>query len=404
MAALSLSWAVVASQSAWASSDPWIYEPHVDPAIGFNLISWHNFGASGAAVWENAILDMHSHGVGHVSISPVRFFNKTTGAISPISTQAPELSHIAAGVAMAKSLGMHVTLNPFVEPVDFDGWRGAWSPPNEAARTQFWSDYQGYLLEVADLAEAHNVERLTIGTELRALVRDSANNPHITSLISQVDAVYDGKLGYAANWDNYNHGNVTAVIWENPAIDFMGVDAYFSLANNAQADASGAYPDESFIDLVAANWTSILDNQLVPFANARKGGDGIELVLTEHGLIPFNRTTVLPYSENAAFTQPVDTDEQVNGYAGLIKAIDGRLDDLAEVHIWHWGMPGAEDSFWYLQPDGLDVGGPRFDESLSQPAAQFLVGYLQTIPEPASSALLGTGLAMLLLRRRRAEG
>src|SRR5262245_47499334 len=114
-----LTLAVAASLNACsarrAAADPAVYEPLTDPAVGFNLIEWYNFPSGGEGVWEDSIQSMYSAGFREVSISPVRFTNIHTGSILATSPKGPELSHIEAAVVKAKSLGMRVTLNPFVE-------------------------------------------------------------------------------------------------------------------------------------------------------------------------------------------------------------------------------------------------------------------------------------------------
>ena len=400
----------LAPLAVWAN--PSLYEPGFDPGLGFNMISWWN-DPNGTALWEDAVQDVYDAGFRHVSISPVRYFDPTTGAIAASSSKGPELTHIAAGITRAKSLGMTVTVNPFVEPVNFTDWRGYWDPtPGSGESNTFWADYEQYLVDVATVAQANGADRMTIGTELRALTRNTGNNAKWANVISAVDAGFTGQIGYAANHDNFQHSNVTSTIWENSAIDFIGIDAYFSLATNAEADASGSFPaDTGFIATVDASWDDLLDNVILPFADARKGGAGMPVVFTEHGLIPYNRTTTKPFSDSFGTSgEPVDQDERLAGYQGLINAIDGRAasGDLLEVHLWHWGMPGAAESFWYTDLDAVNENAgqafDRFDESLGNPTGQFLSDYVNTVPEPTTLVLLLTGLLALLLfhaRRRR---
>ena len=355
-----------------------IYEPTQDTGLGFNLVSWWNpasDGEDGAAIWEHAVQDAWDHGFTHVSLCPVRYFDPSTGTIATTSEKGPELSHIAAGAARAKSLGMTVTINPFVEYQDFTQWRGQWDPTGTVADT-FWTDYTQYVADVAAVAQTTSADRMTIGTELRAIMRNSAHNAEVSAVIDAAEAGFSGDIGYAANHDNYRNANLTANVWENDKVDFIGVDAYFQLASNAQADASGAHPDGSFIDTVEGNWNNVLDGQVLPFAQDRKSGEGMPVILTEHGLIPWNRTTVQPYSENPMWSgQPVDIDEQINGYDALLRALDGRAenDDLLEVYLWQWGMPGAHDSLWFLHPYAEDnEPDSKYDETLSRAAARFL--------------------------------
>ena len=338
-----------------------VYEPNDDPLVGFNLISWFNFGNLGATRWRDAVQDLHDSGFREVSISPVRFIDLGTGEIPDFTFKGPNLSHVAAGIVRAKELGMRVTVNPFVEPGNFDFWRGFYDPtPGSSEWITFWNDYEGYLVEVAEMAQANGADAMTVGTELRAITRNSGNNPKWDSVIAAVDAEFTGELGYAANWDNYQNGNLTSTIWENPAIDFLGIDAYFTnTTTNAQSDASGADPNETFISQVEQGWNNRLDNQILPFAANRQSGDGLPVVLTEVGYLPYNRTTVNP--QNSGVT--VDTDEQVMAFKGLTRALDGRADELSAMHIWQWGMPGSNGSLWNInsaapldQPNNLPLG------------------------------------------------
>ena len=413
-----------------AAADPAVYEPNSDPGVGFNLIEWYNFPSGGEGVWEDSVQSMYDAGFREVSISPVRFANVVTGQILTSSPKGPEMSHIAAAVVKAKALGMHVTLNPFVElynphgevdpnnyeyfaPFNGCGWRGcfnlgAGTPEN----TQFWNDYQGYLTEVATLAEANGVDAMTVGTEYNALNYDPDQNGNWNTAINAVDAVYHGKLGYAANWDVYNNDNVRDSIWEHSAIDFIGIDSYFNYGNDVltgyflaqnpalsqfeaqqmaieAADASGAYPNQAFIDLMTAAWNYKLDNEILPFAADRKGGAGMPVRFTEVGYLPRNLTAVDPqhqYLTQFLGDQPVDSDEQVMAFQGLINALDGRGDVFEGMHIWQWGIPGSDGSLWNIDPTL-----PANQED-NVPLAQWLSRYVRNVPEPSALSLAFVGL------------
>jgi hypothetical protein len=353
-----------------ATANTAVYEVGDDPAVGFNLISWWNFGGSGVSTWQNAVQSVYNAGFRSVSISPVRYVDIDTGAILSTSPRGPELSHIEAGVARAKSLGMRVTLNPFVELFDANGsgtsddeyfadlpggctWRGCWNPtPGGAVANQFWSDYQSYLVSVAQIAETYNVDAMTVGTEYKALNGNSGHNAKWNTTINAVAAAYDGPLGYAANWDDYRNGNLTTAIWEHPQIDFLGIDAYFeNMVTNAQADASGTYPNNTFINQLTTAWNNKLDvdspldslDGIMLFAAARKGGAGMPVAFTEIGHLPYNRTAVKPQNSSG---QPVDTGEQIMAFNGLVNALDRRGNDFHSIDIWHWGMPGTGTDIW----------------------------------------------------------
>jgi hypothetical protein len=376
---------VLALSPTRALADPAAYEPGADPAVGVNLISWGNFGASGPSVWEDAVQHIYDHGLRAVSISPLRFVKPSTGEIrlsDGVST-GPDLAHVEAAVARASALGMSITVNPFIEPDHFSKWR-AQLDFTGAAKTEFWSDYQAYMVEVAAMAEANGAQRMTVGTELNALVENATHNADWAAVIAAVAASFSGQIGYAANWDDYGHPNLTATIWEHPDVDFMGVDTYVPLAGNAEAEGVGS----PSVALLETSWRSVLDDPaggfahgIVPFAAARKGGAGMPLLMTEHGSIPYDQTTVRPYSWSRGAPDPY---EQRNDYEALMRALDGRAANapaagrLEEVHIWQWSMPGTEGSAFLLDPDGeLLTHGAK--------AAQYLAGFVTgDVPDPGA--------------------
>lgn len=372
-----------------ATAAPNVYEIGDDPGVGFNLISWYS--GSDATTWQNSVQSMYDAGFREVSLSPVRYFNTTTFAISPTSSQSPTLAAIEAGVVRAKQLGMRVTLNPFVEPQGFPNWRGTYNPQGAAADT-FWTDYQNYLVEVAQIAEAHGVEAMTVGTEYNAIDQDPANNSRWNSVINAVDAVFKGQLGYASNWDHYNNNNVRDAIWEHPAIDFLGIDSYFNnlltgatgylraqnpsltnaqattLANQLADTNTGLQPGDTLADLMTDAWNFKLDTQLLPFAAARKGGAGMPIVFTEVGYLPYNRTIRNPQSSD----QPLDTAEQIAAFNGLINALDGRAGVFQAMHIWQWHIPGSDGSLWNIDPT-LPANQPN-----NVPLGQWLSNFVNT--------------------------
>jgi len=380
------------------SANPLLYESSADPALGFNLVSWWNFGSSGASTWQNAVQSAYNAGFREISISPLRFVNINTGTIAATSPRGPDLAHIEAGVIRAKSLGMRVTLNPFVELFDANGagtaddeyfadlpggctWRGCWNPTaGGAVSNQFWADYQSYLTSVAQIAATYNVDAMTIGTELKALNGNSAHNASWGNIITAVDNIYQGPLGYAANWDDYRNPNLQATIWENPKIDFIGIDSYFnsvlydyykytnpalttSQINTMVANAVNpiqGYPDSAFIDLMTNAWNKYLDidspqvssggrtyfehDGILPYAAARKGGAGMPVRFTEQGYLYFNTSSASPQTSSGS----VDTAEQIMAYQGLLRAMDGRQNVVPAIDIWQWEMPGSNGSQWNI--------------------------------------------------------
>lgn len=360
---MSFHWFVLSSILALTASptlaEQCRYELDADPAPGFNLISWANF-AEGATIWENAVQAIYDNGFREVSINPVRFVDEHSGAISSCDQRmdCPPNAHIEAAVRRARSLGMTITLNPFVEPNGFSVWRGEMNFTGEA-KEQFWRNYQSYLTDIAMIAQTHGVDRLSIGTELNALVEDQSNNSNWIQLIDAVDSLFNGQLGYAANWNDYQNSNLTQTIWEHPKIDFLGVDAYHPLVATP-ADAQGF--GEPSISVLKRSWQSILNDPnggfahgILAFAAERKGGMGMPVVLTEHGICALDKATVEPFNFRCPNSSS-DLAEQHNDYLALMYAADGLRarppadGQLDAIHIWHWKMAGAEGSQYALDP------------------------------------------------------
>ena len=63
------------------AADPLVFEPAIDPGVGFNLIAWS--GNSGSS-WTNAMNALFAAGFREVSISPVRRFDNNTGGVLSI--------------------------------------------------------------------------------------------------------------------------------------------------------------------------------------------------------------------------------------------------------------------------------------------------------------------------------
>lgn len=83
--------------------------------------------------------------------------------------------------------------------------------------------YRNFILTYAKVAEATNVDIFCIGTELERFI--AARPDYWKQLIVEVRNVYNGKLTYAANWDEYPK----TPFWAD--LDYIGVDAYFPLSD-----------------------------------------------------------------------------------------------------------------------------------------------------------------------------
>lgn len=105
-------------------------------------------------------------------------------------------------------------------------WRGEFTGGLKMGSEEDWkaleASYDAFILTYAKLAQETNTKLLCIGTELEQFVK---NRPQYwKALIKKIRTVYQGKLTYAANWDEYPRTS----FWDE--LDYIGIDAYFPLS------------------------------------------------------------------------------------------------------------------------------------------------------------------------------
>ena len=84
------------------------------------------------------------------------------------------------------------------------------------------ASYRNFILDYAKLAQEVDAEMFCIGTELEQFI---VHRPkYWKNLIGEIRSVYQGKLTYAANWDEYKR----FPFWKD--VDYIGVDAYFPVS------------------------------------------------------------------------------------------------------------------------------------------------------------------------------
>jgi hypothetical protein len=106
-------------------------------------------------------------------------------------------------------------------------WRGEFTGYLNMKSEEEWleleSSYREFILTYAEVAEKECVEIYCIGTELEQFIM---RRPQFWDrLIVDIRKIYQGKLTYAANWDEYKR----VPFWES--VDYIGVDAYFPISD-----------------------------------------------------------------------------------------------------------------------------------------------------------------------------
>ena len=121
-----------------------------------------------------------------------------------------------------KSEGIKIMIKPQIWV-----WRGEFTGLIKMNTEEDWktleTSYTDFILEYAALAEETNSELFCIGTELENFI--AARPEFWKGLITKVREIYNGKLTYASNWDEYKR----TPFWKE--IDYIGIDAYFPLSD-----------------------------------------------------------------------------------------------------------------------------------------------------------------------------
>lgn len=152
-------------------------------------------------------------------------------------------------IQYAKENDLKVMLKPHVW-VRGEGWTGDFKLATEEQWLQWEHDFSSYILNHAKVADSMQVEILCIGTEYRTPAKE---RPEFwRGLIQDVRKIYDGKITYAANWDNYE--NITW--WDE--VDYIGIDAYFPLMQGdnptVEEIKNGWNPHKQNLSAFAKKW------------------------------------------------------------------------------------------------------------------------------------------------------
>ncbi|GLU43630.1 glycoside hydrolase family 113 [Allomuricauda sp. NBRC 101325] len=176
-----------------------------------------------AQVHVNPVLDIHAN---YAAIMPYGFIRDAESPELVFNTDRQWFGERREGcMQYIKTLhenGVKVMLKPQLWI-----WRGAFTGHMVMKSDEEWQkfeeSYAEFILLYAKLAQETQTDIFCIGTELEAFVK---NRPKFwDQLITEVRQVYQGKITYAANWDEYDE----TPFWNQ--LDYIGVNAYFPLTD-----------------------------------------------------------------------------------------------------------------------------------------------------------------------------
>ncbi len=301
------------------------------PERGVTFVAWTADGYGTAAAL--ASLDaLTATGANTVTILITAYqADRNAAQVRSGDPRTPSPAAVSTIVGAARAHGLRVVFKPQVD-LDDGSWRGHIAPPDAAS---WFRSYRDFVLPWADLARALGVEQFVVGTELAGTLRHEGE---WRRTIADIRAVFPGEALYAASWDEA--ANVP--FWD--ALDLVGVDFYFPVADRADAGR---------LEMLAG-WQPWLDR-----LSRLHRQTGHEILLTEIGYRSVNGAGMAPYAFGPGAT--LDLGEQADLYWAALQA-------TAEQR-WIRGL-----SWWNWPADGS--GGPRNDDftPAGKPAAGELAG------------------------------
>lgn len=209
--------------------DPIVQQPVHQPPPHSGLLSGKFCGMSLTAPRDSFVqdpmADMKQVGIDWVALLPYGFFDLDSAKIIFDSTgnMGSWWGETPVGITtshqLAKSQGIKTMLKP--QLWSWRAWIGDMDYNTQAEWDHFHDDYTNFICFWARLAEQLEVDMFCIGTEIK---RSTIQHPNYwRQLITQVRQIYSGPITYAPNWDEYQD----VVFWDQ--LDYIGVDAYFSL-------------------------------------------------------------------------------------------------------------------------------------------------------------------------------
>jgi hypothetical protein len=270
-----------------------------------------------------------------------------SSTIAPDPARTPSDASILHTMQAAHALGMRVVLKPHVN-IDTGSWRGGIHPLDVTA---WFAGYQSFIDHYAELAAEGGADMFVVGTELKSM-SGWGYASQWQSVIDSIKQRYSGKLTYAANYDEYKYVS----FWSS--LDYIGVDAYFSLAGTS---------DPTVASLLSA-WTSkgdVADLQRASSLTAKP------VLFTEIGYRSEPDTASHPGLWNGAAAY--DMAAQANAYTAAFQAFAGKP--------WFAGM------YWWNWPATLPTGGWNNDyPPIMKPAETVMATFNATLGPLLSAA------------------
>jgi hypothetical protein len=278
-----------------------------------------------------SLTELAETGTGWISLIVTCYQDTLSSTAISASAGTPTDEDLIHVIERAHALGLKVMLKPHVDLWDDPShWRGeiGQSFRSEDEWAAWFASYGNFIGHYADLARTHGADQFCVGTELMGT---TARSIEWRKIVAAVRARYGGPLVYAAN----HSGEETDLTWWD-ALDYIGVDAYYPLAdknNPTVEDLKAAWqPHVSTMAGLAETWQK-------------------PVILTEIGYRSLDGAASEPWDWQ--IQGQVDLREQADAYQAAFESVYVQP-WLAGIYWWSWGtdpLEGGSDDDGYTPHD-----------------------------------------------------
>lgn len=216
---------------------------------------------------------------------------------------------VIRSIQLSKETGLKVMLKPqlwisdqFVGHIDFSETPEKWEDLEK--------NYSQFILNFAKIADSLNIDLFSIGCEFKTWV---VKRPRYwNNLIDRIKKIYNGKITYSANWDNF----LNVPFWAK--LDYIGVDSYFPMSDS----------ETPSVKELSEKWDGLKNL----FHKTHKKY-GLPILFTEYGFRSVDRNVKETW--DADRPGAVNEDAQRNAYKAFFNSIYNQP-WFAGGFLWKW--------------------------------------------------------------------
>ncbi len=355
----------VPAQSADTSTAPEIAEIEITRAP----VSWEFRGASLAGYWNDSyeqpntydLIDyMNASGVNTVAVI-VSWYqdDMQSNQIYPrYDKETPTDESLETLIDYIHAQGMAVMLKPHLEPLhnwenkDILGWRAVIRPSD---RESWFASYEAFISHYISIAQAHQVELFSIGTEMSSTTKGPTDQEHWIDMAKRVKADYSGALLYSAHeyeilgghyavtgTDPFDFEPLPASFWE--PFDYAGTTVYYDLY-----DAHNLKDPNPDSELLIEGWydspaRSEDQRYLLEAFTAWQEMHGKPVIFSEIGYRSIDYAAFQPYTTEGSNADDLSANSNEEAQAHAYEAafsVWGNVDWLAGAFWWQFSPHSA---------------------------------------------------------------